>query len=304
MLAVSRSIWQKDVEMVKMPCSVDAAIWCVRLATFGGILITTIGLGLYACNPSQDRARDTSDAASSEPVDSAASPESTDGAAPEDVSRWSYALGVDFARTLQQTESAFDSQRLLEGVQDVLEGRALDFSDTEVKLTVQQFQERLRVQDEARRLAQMNGDEKAIYLEQKRLREETIADNRARGAALLAENAEKEGVVVLPSGVQYRVLTQGSGKRPSVNSRVRAHHQSWLISGEAVDDSRQKGRPAEFVVSTAIPGWSEALVQMKVGDEWEIYIPPDLAYGDQERPRIPAGSTMVIRTELLEILEP
>lgn len=126
--------------------------------------------------------------------------------------------------------------------------------------------------------------------------------NRAAGAAFLAENAQREGVVTLPSGLQYEVIEEGDGATPGRRSTVVVHYSGTLIDGTPFDSSLQRGEPARFPVNRVIPGWTEALRLMQVGDKWRLFIPADLAYGDRGvGPVIAPGSTLIFEVELLEV---
>jgi FKBP-type peptidyl-prolyl cis-trans isomerase FklB len=117
----------------------------------------------------------------------------------------------------------------------------------------------------------------------------------------LAENAKQEGVVVTDSGLQYKVLKSGTGATPQANSQVTVHYEGKLLSGQVFDSSLQRGQPATFGVSRVIPGWTEALLRMKVGDKWELVIPSNLAYGEQGSPPV-IGPNEVLKFEV-ELLE-
>lgn len=126
--------------------------------------------------------------------------------------------------------------------------------------------------------------------------------NRAAGAAFLAENAQREGVVTLPSGLQYEVIEEGDGATPGRRSTVVVHYSGTLIDGTPFDSSLQRGEPARFPVNRVIPGWTEALRLMQVGDKWRLFVPADLAYGDRGvGPVIAPGSTLIFEVELLEV---
>ena len=133
--------------------------------------------------------------------------------------------------------------------------------------------------------------------------EAQLADsNRAAGEAFLAENAQREGVVTLPSGLQYEVIEEGDGATPGRRSTVVVHYSGTLIDGTPFDSSLQRGEPARFPVNRVIPGWTEALRLMQVGDKWRLFIPADLAYGDRGvGPVIAPGSTLIFEVELLEV---
>ena len=127
--------------------------------------------------------------------------------------------------------------------------------------------------------------------------------NRAEGEAFLAENKKKSGVVVLPSGLQYEVLTEGKGKKPAATDRVQCHYHGTLINGEVFDSSIERGEPAVFGVSQVIPGWVEALQLMPEGSKWRLFIPSDLAYGENGAGgKIAPNSTLIFDVELLKVL--
>lgn len=121
------------------------------------------------------------------------------------------------------------------------------------------------------------------------------------GKDWLKENAKKEGVVTLPSGLQYEVITMGEGAKPGLNDQITAHYEGTLIDGTVFDSSYKRGEPATFPVSGVIAGWTEALQMMPVGSKWRLYIPHELAYGSRNMQTIPGYSTLIFDVELLEI---
>jgi FKBP-type peptidyl-prolyl cis-trans isomerase FklB len=133
--------------------------------------------------------------------------------------------------------------------------------------------------------------------------DETAAENLREAEFFLASNARVEGVRSLPSGVQYKVVQSGppGGESPDRNDLVRVDYEGALTDGTVFDSSFQAGQPAVFTVSDVVPGWTEALQHMKVGDEWVVYVPPAQGYGEQGRPGIPANAVMVFRLKLLDI---
>ncbi|MBA1248114.1 FKBP-type peptidyl-prolyl cis-trans isomerase [Pseudomonas luteola] len=143
----------------------------------------------------------------------------------------------------------------------------------------------------------------------KHIRERMQAEAQAKaaaatetGAAYLLENAKRDGVVLLPSGLQYEVLVEGQGDKPSRQSHVRTHYHGTLIDGSVFDSSYERGQPAEFPVGGVIAGWTEALQLMSVGSKWRLTVPSELAYGAQGVGSIPPHSVLVFDVELLEIL--
>ncbi|AQZ94772.1 FKBP-type peptidyl-prolyl cis-trans isomerase [Halopseudomonas phragmitis] len=125
---------------------------------------------------------------------------------------------------------------------------------------------------------------------------------RQAGVDYLADNAKREGVVTLPSGLQYEVVSEGTGATPTASSTVQTHYEGTLISGEVFDSSYKRGQPAEFPVGGVIAGWTEALQLMKEGAKWRLYIPSELAYGARAAGSIPPHSTLVFDIELLKVL--
>ena len=137
----------------------------------------------------------------------------------------------------------------------------------------------------------------------KELMEKKYGDNRRAGEAFLAENAKKDSIVTLPSGLQYKVLVAGNGEVPQANSKVEVNYEGRLIDGTVFDSSYKRNKPQEFGVGGVIPGFSEALQLMPVGSTWEIYIPQELAYGERETPNSPIKpySALIFKIELISI---
>ena len=134
------------------------------------------------------------------------------------------------------------------------------------------------------------------------LEEKMNAENIEKGKAFLAENAKKEGVVTLPSGLQYEVITEGTGIKPSANDQVKCHYEGTLIDGTLFDSSVKRGQPAVFGVSQVIKGWVEALQLMPEGSKWRLFIPSELGYGAQQAGEmIPPHSTLIFEVELIEV---
>lgn len=133
--------------------------------------------------------------------------------------------------------------------------------------------------------------------------DETAAQNLRAAEFFLTSNARLEGVQSLPSGVQYKVVRSGpsGGEQPDRNDLVRVDYEGTLTDGRVFDSSFENGQPAVFTVSEVVPGWTEILQQMRVGDEWIVYLPPALGYGEQGRPGIPPNAVMVFRLKLLDI---
>ena len=124
-----------------------------------------------------------------------------------------------------------------------------------------------------------------------------------QGKAFIEENKKRPGIVTLPSGLQYEVINEGTGKKPKATDQVRCHYEGTLVDGTLFDSSIQRGEPAVFGVNQVIPGWVEALQLMSEGAKWKLYIPSDLGYGARGAGEmIPPHSTLVFEVELLEVL--
>ena len=135
-------------------------------------------------------------------------------------------------------------------------------------------------------------------------RKELAEKNKTEGEAFLAENGAREGVVTLESGLQYRVLEEGDGVRPTAEDTVVCHYQGTLIDGMEFDSSHKRGKPGTFALNRVVRGWREALQLMPVGSKWQLFIPPELGYGRRGTRGIPPNATLVFEVELLSIQGP
>ena len=201
--------------------------------------------------------------------------------------RISYTIGLDMGNAFrtQFSEQAVDVDpvMLLRGIKDGLSGSTPLMAEADLQQTMSTF--RKGMQDKQRAEATREAEE-----------------NRASGDAFLAENRGKKGVRALSSGLQYRVIVPGTGSSPSASDTVIVHYRGRLIDGKEFDSSYRRGEPAVFVPNEVIRGWKEALPLMKVGSKWEVYVPPDLAYGARRPgPDIGPNSTLIFEIELLDI---
>jgi FKBP-type peptidyl-prolyl cis-trans isomerase FklB len=137
-----------------------------------------------------------------------------------------------------------------------------------------------------------------------RIKEQKSAGNKRQGQEFLAANSKKPGVVTLPSGLEYTIIKEGTGPKPAVTDMVRVHYHGTLIDGRVFDSSIERGQPIELAVNGVIAGWTEALQLMPVGSKWRLFIPSNLAYGDQQAGElIGPGSTLIFDVELLDIVK-
>ena len=143
----------------------------------------------------------------------------------------------------------------------------------------------------------------ALAAEKKKQDEAVLQENKSSSAIFLAENRLKEGVVELPSGLQYKMIVPGEGTSPTAKSQVTVHYKGMLVDGTVFDSSYDRGEPITFGLDGVIPGWTEGLQLMKSGGKCILYIPPHLGYGDAGAGPIPPGSTLIFEVELLNVGE-
>ena len=202
-----------------------------------------------------------------------------------EMEKVSYIIGTQIAGNFKSQSIDVNLDSLMLGLKDALEGKKLVLSQSEMKQVYTSWQQKMRAKQAAKKA-------------------EEAAKNLAAGTAFLEANKAKEGVKVLPSGLQYKVITEGTGNTPVATDKVKTHYRGTLINGTEFDSSYKRNKPAEFGVKGVIKGWTEALQLMKEGGKWELYIPANLAYGQRGRPGIPGNSTLIFEIELLEIVKP
>jgi len=199
----------------------------------------------------------------------------------------SYALGANLGMNLHKQSVEVDTSIVLRGLKDALAGGKLLLTDDEAKAALTQLQTDLRNK-------QMEKMKEAADL------------NKKTGADFLEANKAKEGVVTLPSGLQYKILVEGTGPKPAPTDTVSCNYRGTLLDGTEFDSSYKRGQPASFPVTGVIKGWTEALQLMPVGSKWQLFIPSDLAYGDRgadPRSGIGPAATLIFEVELLSIQE-
>ncbi len=194
----------------------------------------------------------------------------------------SYGIGVDMARNFKRQGIELDVDLVIKGLKDGLSGEKLLVPEEELRTILLAFQHELR----RRQLQALKA---------------AAEENSKKGEAFLAENKKKEGVVTLPSGLQYKILKAGDGKKPTEADTVVCHYRSTLVDGTPLDSSEAE-KPATFKVTGVIPGWREALQLMPVGSKWQLSIPPHLAYGERGADaRIGPNATLIFEVELVSI---
>ena len=203
--------------------------------------------------------------------------------------KFSYALGMDIANglggNLKRQSVEVDWNLVSQGMKDAAAGGKTRLTQEEAKAVLTEVQNQVRQK------------------QQEKLKAEA-AKNKTDGEAFLAENKTKEGVVTLPSGLQYKILTEGTGPKPTATDTVVCNYRGTLISGTEFDSSYKRGEPATFPVGGVIKGWTEALQLMPVGSKWQLFIPSSLAYGERGAGGdIGPSATLIFEVELLSIQE-
>ena len=203
----------------------------------------------------------------------------------------SYGMGMNTARQFKQMNLEIDPEVFVKGFRDQSSDGEKLMTEEDVKQVLMDLQEEREAEQRANR--------------DKQMAQSPLAEkNKKDGAAFLAANKEKEGVVTLESGLQYKVIREGKGSKPTGDQRVRVHYRGTLIDGTEFDSSYKRGQPIDFGVGGVIRGWTEALLLMPEGSKWELYIPGDLAYGTRGAgAQIGPNATLLFEVELLEVLK-
>jgi len=205
----------------------------------------------------------------------------------------SYALGLDLGNQLRKQAIDVDPALLGKGLKDALAGGETLLTEKQVKDAIFGLQAELKKKESNRRKGIDDSDDAEAGL--------LAAYNKKASDAFLAENKTKDGVVTLPSGLQYKILKAGEGKKPTEADTVVCHYRGTLTDGTEVDSSYKRNQPATFPVKGVIAGWREALQLMSVGSKWELFVPPQLAYGEQGNTGIRPNTTVLFEVELLAI---
>ena len=196
-----------------------------------------------------------------------------------DQEKLSYSMGIFFGQTVIRQEMEIDVPAFMQAVEDVLNKNEKKLSDEEMQKIINTYQKK----EQEDRVAKSDND-------------------KADGEKFLAGNKKKEGVTVLPSGLQYKIIENSEGEKPLADSRVVVHYRGTLINGTEFDSSYARGEPIELSLNQVIKGWQEALQLMSVGSKWQIVIPSELAYGERGAGRlIGPNSTLIFDIELISI---
>ena len=191
----------------------------------------------------------------------------------------SYALGAYFSQGVSRNDIDLDVPAFMQAVEDILTGSELKISDAEMQRVLSAYQQKIVEERTA-----------------------SASSNKSAGEKFLADNKTKDGVVTLPSGLQYKVIKQGDGPKPEAGSNVKVHYHGTHIDGTVFDSSYERGEPISLSLNQVIKGWQEAVPLMKVGSKYQIYVPSDLAYGERGAGgSIGPNETLIFDIELLAI---
>ena len=197
----------------------------------------------------------------------------------------SYIIGMEIGKNFKKQSIDIDPDILTKGIKDAISGGKPLLTEQEIQENMVTFQKEMMAKQEE--LAKKLGE-----------------NNKKEGEAFLAENKKKDGVKTLPSGLQYKVTKAGTGKKPKLTDTVTTQYRGTLIDGTEFDSSYRRGQPVSFPVAGVIPGWTEALQLMEEGAKWQLFIPPNLAYGERGAGRdIGPNATLIFEIELVSIQE-
>ncbi|MCD9028659.1 FKBP-type peptidyl-prolyl cis-trans isomerase [Luteimonas sp. BDR2-5] len=243
-----------------------------------GMLAVSLPLAMTACKPI--------DKETGKPVEGAADTAAAGGeiaGLKGEREQISYIIGNQMGEQLKQIKDEIDLKTLTRAIDETINDKAIEISDEQAMTIMQAFGERMQ----AKQIAEM---------------EEKSKVNAAEGEAFFAENAGKEGVQTTASGLQYKVITEGTGAKPGPNDTVRVHYKGTLLNGETFDSSYDRGEPAQFALNQVVPGWQEGLQLMPVGSKYQLWIPASLGYGEMGTGPIGPNQALVFEVELLDIV--
>jgi FKBP-type peptidyl-prolyl cis-trans isomerase FkpA len=252
----------------------------------------TCALALAACKPIEKGA-----AAAGDKADAKA--DAAEGAAgkieglPTEKQQISYMIGMDIGKSLKPMKDEVDMATLQRAINDVFADKKPLLNDEQAMKVMQAFATKMQAKQQeemAKKQAEMEAQGKK---------------NIEEGAKFLAENGKKPGVTTTASGLQYQVVTEGKGPKPKAADSVKVHYTGTLLDGTKFDSSLDRNEPAQFVLNSVVPGWTEALQLMPVGSKYKLWIPANLGYGEQGTPGgpIPPNATLVFEVELIEIVK-
>lgn len=201
-----------------------------------------------------------------------------------DKGKLSYAVGWDIGQDIKRRGAEFDVESLIAAIRDSV-------ADQQPRVPEEEM------------VAMLTDLQKKVRQEQAEAFQKLAEENQARSEEFLTENRAKNGIVALPSGVQYRVIEEGEGARPTMESVVKVHYRGSKINGLEFDSSFARGVPEQFTVNSVLKGWQEVLPLMKTGSTWQVFIPPELAFGARGNPPVGPNEALIFDLKLVEIVQ-
>lgn len=201
-----------------------------------------------------------------------------------DKGKLSYAIGWDIGADIKRRGAEFDVESIIAAIRD-------SAADREPQVEVQEMRDLLLALQQKVRQEQVEAFQKLAE------------ENKVKSEQFLQENRSKTGVVALPSGVQYRIIEEGAGARPTLDSVVKVHYRGSKTDGLEFDSSFARGQPQEFTVNAVLKGWQEVLPLMKAGSTWQIFVPPELAFGVRGQPPVGPNEALTFDLKLVEIVQ-
>ena len=246
------------------------------------LAVATLAVSITACNPPADKAK--SDAKTEEAA-KASGPQIA--GLPTEKDKVSYMIGMQMGKSLEQVKDEVDVDVISKAIRSSLAGEKMLMDEKQAQEIAQAFGQKMQ----EKMIAKAKAD---------------AEKNKAEGDKFLAENAKKPGVKTTPSGLQYQVITEGTGPKPKDTDVVRVHYKGTLLDGKTFDSSYDRGTPATFPLGGVIPGWREGLALMPVGSKYKLWIPASIGYGEAGTQGGPIGpnATLAFEVELLEIVKP
>ena len=200
-----------------------------------------------------------------------------------DKNKLSYAIGYELGSDFREKRADIDVNTVIRAIQDAAAGRDPTVPEAEMRANLMAFQNRMR-EEAVAKLRQL------------------AAENKTKSDRFMAENRSKTGIQTLPNGIQYRVIEAGSGRSPTPSSEVSIHYRGSIAStGFEFDSSFARGEPVTFKVNEVLRGWQEILPRMKTGDHWQVFLPPDMAYGERGQPPIGPNEALAFDIKLIEV---
>jgi FKBP-type peptidyl-prolyl cis-trans isomerase FklB len=250
--------------------------------------IAVLALGLLACGvraqqaPAKAPAAPPAKAPAAAPAPAGQAPTLAPGFKTQ-KEKVSYAIGMEMGKGVKSQGLDVDPTILMQGLKDALSDAKPQMSEDELRQVITALQQEIRQK-------------------QMQMQEAAAAENKTKGDAFLAENSKKEGMVVLPDGLQYKILTAGQGKKPAESDTVLCNYKGTFVDGSEFDSSAKAGKPVPFEVKNVIPGFKEVLQLMPVGSKWQVFVPSNLAYGERGAGGvIGPNATLIFEIELVSI---